>query len=272
MPELPEVDANRRNLAAWAEGRRITRVEPLEGKRQNDGLRPEEFRRRLEGRRVEAVDRRGKWILARLEGGAGMGLHLGMTGKLARAPERPRFTRAAFEMSDGGTIYFVDLRRFGRIWASTSHDELLARREIAEIGPDALAELDVRRLREALAGTSRTVKETIMDQRVLGGVGNLYATEALWRARIHPAAPSPKVAADAGASKRLAKGIRDALRHGIRTYEAEDIPEYIEEGAPNPFHAYDRQGEPCRRCGARLKAMTIGGRTSAFCPRCQKRS
>ena len=259
MPELPEVEANRKNFERWTKGRRILRAEPPPG-RQADG----DFRR-LAGREVMDVGRRGKWILVRLDG-PGLGIHLGMTGKLVYG-DPPRFTRASFEMSDGGHVRFVDMRRFGRIWVTESYEALLARPGIVEIGPDALSELDVRRLRAALEGTSRTVKETIMDPRVMGGVGNLYATEALWRSRIHPATPARAV--DAAA---LLRGIRAALRHGIRTYQGEELPEYIEEGAPNPFFAYDRKGEPCPRCGVRIKALTIGGRTSAFCPRCQKRT
>src|SRR5688572_11419529 len=158
MPELPEVEANLRNFAAWCLGRRVDRVTPPAGRRQSGGLPPAELARRLVGREVEAVDRRGKWMLARLGGGAGLGLHLGMTGKIARAEGAalPRFTRAVFEMSDGGRVCFVDLRRFGRILAEPSYDGLLRRREIAEIGPDALRDLEIGRLREALAGTART--------------------------------------------------------------------------------------------------------------------
>ncbi|HEX7897218.1 MAG TPA: DNA-formamidopyrimidine glycosylase family protein [Planctomycetota bacterium] len=257
MPELPEVEANLRNFAAWCVGRRIT------------GARPAALARRLAGREVKAVERRGKWMLARLGGGAGLGLHLGMTGKIARAEGDvlPRFTRAVFEMSDGGRVCFVDLRRFGRIRAEPSYEALLRRPEIAAIGPDALHALDLRHLREAFASTSRTVKETIMDQRVLGGLGNIYAAEALWRARIHPATAARAI--DAPALRALARGIRWALRRGLREFPKGEVPAYVEEGAPNPFFVYARAGEPCRRCRARLQGMVLGGRSTVFCPRCQ---
>src|SRR5688572_9020979 len=273
MPELPEVEANLRNLASWCVGRRIERVEPQKGRLQTGGLAPEEFARRLAGRRVEAVSRRGKWMLARLGGGAGLGLHLGMTGKLVRAEGDvlPRFTRAVFRMSDGGRVCFVDLRRFGRIYVEESYDALLGLPGIAEIGPDALTGIDLRLLRDALASTSRTVKETIMDQRVLGGLGNIYAGEALWRARIHPASAARAVAVDGAALRALVRGIRGALRHGLRDVLEQDVPEYVEEGAPNPFFVYDRGGEPCRRCRTTLQSKVLGGRTTAFCPRCQGR-
>src|SRR5262249_23118963 len=158
---------------------------------------------------------------------------------------------------------FVDSRRFGRLVPVLAREQLVRMPEIAALGPDAL-EVTPAQFADALASTTRTVKETIMDQRVLAGVGNLYATEALWRAKIHPARPARP--ADA---KKLRAGIRAALQHGLRTYSGQEEPEYIEEGGPNPFYCYDRAGEPCRRCHTRIRAMTLGGRTSAYCPHCQ---
>src|SRR5262249_30890175 len=146
-----------------------------------------------------------------------------------------RFTRATFSLDDGTVVGFVDSRRFGRLLAA-KYEDLLARPDIRRVGPDALSELDARGLGAALARTKRTVKEALLDQTLLAGVGNLYATEALWRAKLHPATPAPRIAADATKVRRLLTGIRAALRHGLRTFEREKIPEYIEEGAPNPFH------------------------------------
>ncbi|HEV8324243.1 MAG TPA: DNA-formamidopyrimidine glycosylase family protein [Myxococcota bacterium] len=281
MPELPEVETNARNLRAWTVGRRIVAVTPPPGRREAGGLTPRAFAARLRGRRVEAVDRRGKWTLVRLSGGAGLGLHLGMSGKYARLAAGqallPRFTRAVFALDDGTRVCFVDARRFGRLIAAARYDALCARPEIASLGPDALAATSPAHLRAALAATTRSVKEAIMDQRVLAGVGNLYATEALWRARLHPAVPAPAVAADAAALRGLARAIPAALAHGLRLLRAATRagaraavpPEYLEEGAPNPYFAYDRAGEPCPRCRTPFQALTLGGRTSVFCPRCQ---
>lgn len=275
MPELPEVQTNAANLGRWAVDRRIVRVTPPPGLRETDGLPPRVFRARLEGRRVESVERRGKWTLVRLSEGGGLALHLGMSGKLAReAPTRrgrlPRFTRAVLLLDDGARVCFVDARRFGRLLAAP-WDELLGRREITELGPDALSATTPALLARAFRTTGRTVKETLLDQRVVAGIGNLYATEALWRARIHPAAKAVRVAEDRAALRRLAAAVRASLRHGLAVLEGSEVPQYLEDGAPNPFHAYDRAGEPCRRCRATLRAMTIGGRTSAYCPSCQPR-
>jgi formamidopyrimidine-DNA glycosylase len=273
MPELPEVETNMRNLRAWTRGRTIVEVVPPPGTRETFGVAPTELRERLEGRTVEDVERRGKWILSRLSGDAGLGLHLGMTGKIARAGARaelPRFTRALFILRGGERICFVDSRRFGKVLATRSYAELLERDDVAGgLGPDALA-VDAKTLRARLGSTKRTIKEAIMDQRVLAGVGNLYATEALWRARLHPATPAPIVAGDAAASRALASGIRAALRHGLAEYDGVELPEYIEEGGDNPFFVYDRAGERCPRCKTSIRAITLGGRTTAFCPRCQR--
>jgi formamidopyrimidine-DNA glycosylase len=270
VPELPEVETNARNLARYARGRRIVKVTPPPATRELGGLSRRSFAARLTGHRVEEVTRRGKWILCRLDGGHGLGLHLGMTGKIARVDagdEAPRFTRASFELDDGHRVCFVDSRRFGKLLAAR-WDELAARDEIARVGKDALHELTVDDLAAILGATGRTVKEVIMDQARLAGVGNLYATEALWRARIHPATPAKSIP-----RRRIAKlhqGIREALEHGLATYAGEGVPEYIEEGGENPFFVYDRAGERCPRCKkATIEARTLGGRTSAFCPRCQ---
>jgi len=267
-----------RNLRAWTVGRRIVAVTPPPGRREAGGLAPRAFIERLRGRRVEEVARRGKWMLARLSAGGGLALHLGMSGKLARlgdgkeapAAALPRFTRAVFALDDGTRVCFVDARRFGRLLAGRFAD-LAAMPALAELGPDALAATTPALLRAALSRTRRTVKEAIMDQRVLAGVGNLYATEALWRARLHPALPAPRVARSPAASRALAAGIRAALRHGLSLLEGAELPAYLEDGAPNEFHVYDRKGSPCPRCGTAIEAMTLGGRTSAYCPRCQPR-
>jgi formamidopyrimidine-DNA glycosylase len=272
VPELPEVEIAARNLARWALYRTIEEATPPPGTRETDGVSRGAFRSRLAGRRVEAVERRGKWILVKLSGGAGLGLHLGMTGKIAHVSEAsplPRFTRAVLRLDDGERICFVDSRRFGKLVPAERWEELLGREAIAAVGPDALSELGAKELGARLASTTRTVKEAIMDQRLVAGVGNLYAAEALWRAKIHPATPARRIADNPALVRALHAAIRAALRHGLRTYRATELPEYIEEGGPNPFHAYDRKGKPCHRCDAALEAVTIGGRTSVYCPRCQ---
>jgi formamidopyrimidine-DNA glycosylase len=260
MPELPEVETNLRNLARWTVGRRIVAVKPPPGTRELGGMSRRTFARRLAGRTVVSVARRGKWMLCVLDDGGTLGLHLGMTGKIVRATGKlPRFARAVFTLDDGTRVCFVDSRRFGRLVLDPDQEDL---------GPDALT-VTPQKLGAALARTSRSIKEAIMDQNLLAGVGNLYAAEALWRSRIHPLTPARAVAADPARTRALATAIRASLRHGLKVLARTEIPEYIEEGAPNPYYAYDRAGLPCRRCGIRLEGVRIGGRQSAFCPSCQ---
>jgi formamidopyrimidine-DNA glycosylase len=113
------------------------------------------------------------------------------------------------------------------------------------------------------------VKDALLDQRVLAGVGNLYATEALWLARIHPRTPARDVAARQEHVRALVEGVRRALREGLAVHARREVPFYIEEGGPNPSAIYGHAGEPCPRCAAPIEAIAIAGRTSAFCPRCQ---
>jgi formamidopyrimidine-DNA glycosylase len=269
MPELPEVETNARNLAQWAVGKTIVAAAPP------PGIPPAAFRKRVEGKKIKAVFRRGKWILVALEPDAGLGLHLGMTGKLAITPDAadlPRFTRGWFRLSSRRTLCFVDSRRFGRVIAEPSFADLAWRPEIAAVGPDALGEVTPAILSAALARTGRAIKEALLDQTLIGGVGNIYAAEALWRAGIDPRTPARRIAADPERNRTLWRAIRAALRHGLSTFTPGQLPEYIEEGADNPFHVYDRGGEPCHRCGATLCAITQGGRTTVFCATCQKKT
>jgi formamidopyrimidine-DNA glycosylase len=155
MPELPEVETNARNLRRYARGKRIVAVTPPPGRRELGGLAPKAFAARVAGHVVEEVTRRGKWILCRLDGGAGLGLHLGMTGKIAAArgdEELPRFTRAVFALDDGARVCFVDSRRFGKLFAA-GYAQLLERPEIARVGPDALSEVSVEELARILAAS-----------------------------------------------------------------------------------------------------------------------
>ncbi len=271
MPELPEVTVNARNLLSWMRGKVIASVVPPPGTRELDGMVPGEFARELVGRCIVDVTRRGKWILVRFDRGA-LGIHLGMTGKFLRvagSDALPRFARAVFVMSDGQRVCLVDPRRFGKLVMARQLDDLLARREISGLGPDVLSELTAENLCEALAKTSRSVKEALMDQRIAAGVGNIYSTEGLWRAQIHPTTPAQEIAVNAALCRLLLESLRAALQHGLDEYSKIDIPAYIEEGAPNPFFAYDRRGEACPRCKSVFESMVLGGRTTVYCPKCQ---
>jgi formamidopyrimidine-DNA glycosylase len=251
MPELPEVEHARRCLERWLVGRVVTRA----------------FSRTLVGREVLEVTRRGKWLRMALEGGALVFSHLGMTGRwVKREADAPteRWEQGRIDV-EGASARYVDPRRLGRLVAS--------RKDLpawGELGPDALVDgVDARSLGTLLAKRSRTVKEALMDQTLLAGVGNILATDALWHARVDPRSRTDALSkAEVSAT---ARGLRKAIAQGLAMQEG-DEPSYVRDaGAPNPFRVYGRAGEPCPRCRTPLKRVVLGGRGTTFCPGCQVR-
>ncbi len=259
MPELPEVEVAARNLRRWLAGRviesasipksRITRGHAIS----------------LSGARVESVERRGKWLKLKLSTGT-LFSHMGMTGKWVRrepGASDEKYQRARIDVKDG-SIRDRDPRLFGRL-------RLIAGDTIAEweaLGPDPLVDgLDLAVLTPRLAKSSRSIKETLLDQRLFAGVGNIQAAESLWRARLDPRRESS--ALKPAELKALVRAIDQSIAF---TLSIEDGPEiaYVEEpGAANPFKVYARQGEPCPRCKTTLRRIVQGGRSTVFCRRCQ---
>jgi formamidopyrimidine-DNA glycosylase len=275
VPELPEVEIAARNLRAWTRGRTLLRLEADPKARYVfRPSTPRRLARALEGARFGAIRRIGKQLLVSMDrGGEPVGLlaHLGMTGKWLRRREgdpAPRFSRARLALDDGAVLHFSDLRLFGRLRAVPGA-RFEALPEIAALGADPLdAGIDADRLHEALARSRLPVKVRIMDQRLLPGVGNIYASEALFRARIDPRRRSASLSRrEAGA---LARAVLAAMREGIARQEGPEIA-YVEEGGENPFLVYAREGERCPRCRrADLARVVQAQRSTFFCPRCQK--
>jgi formamidopyrimidine-DNA glycosylase len=276
MPELPEVEHAARTLRAWLGGRTIRRARAADTRIFRGGS-ARDFERLLPGRHLERIDRRGKYLLLTFDGGLGLLSHLGMTGKWVRRTPSPvsgrrtvpKHSHARLELDDGSALHYVDPRLFG-------HLSLVVRGTVAELpviralGPDALVDgVDAARLHAVLARSARPVKVALLDQSVLAGVGNIYATEALFRAGLHPARPSRSLTFEEVAS--LAEEIRAVLELAIAGMKGEEIA-YLSlgRGVENRFMIYDRAGSPCPRCGRTLASMVIGGRTSAFCPGCQR--
>jgi formamidopyrimidine-DNA glycosylase len=275
MPELPEVEIAARNLRAWTRGRRIEGVEaepkaPYVFRPSS----PAAFARAVAGARFGAVRRMGKQLLLSLErDGARLGLlaHLGMTGKWLRrdrADPPTRFSRARFQLDDGAVLHFDDMRLFGRL-RIVPGGRFEAVPEVAALGPDPLEDgIDPARLREALARSRLPVKVRIMDQALLPGVGNIQASEALFRARVDPRRPGPSLSARE--VKALAAGVLASVREAIARQEGPEITYVEEPGSENPFLVYGREGEPCPRCGkARIARVVQAQRSTFFCPRCQ---
>jgi formamidopyrimidine-DNA glycosylase len=273
MPELPEVETIRRQLAPHLEGRTIIEVEILDPRwtRPDD---PRTVERALRGRRVEKVSRSGKYLVWQLSGDVYLLVHLRMTGALLfdPAPEPPH-TRVRFELDGGHRLAYVDPRRFGTghvLSGAAARDEYLRER----LGIEPLTpEFTLEHLRSLAKGRRAPAKSFILDQRRIAGVGNIYADEALFRARIHPLRPAgdlkrPQLAA-------LRDGIEDALLAGIEAKGATIDDFRHVDGARGSFQdrflVHRREGEPCPRCGTTIRKLVVGGRGTYVCEHCQPR-
>lgn len=268
MPEGPEVEHAARVLQKWLRGRTIVRVAAppsrvLRGNRSG-------ALRALHGARLAGIERVGKYLLLSFRSGAGLLLHLGMSGHFLRTSpgeRKPPHARVSFVLDDGKAIHFSDPRMFGRV-AVHPAPALRALPEIARHGPDAIRdELDGRRLGMRLDRTKRPIKIALMDPTVIAGIGNIQATEALWSARIDPRRPASGLTRREHAA--LARAIRESLRRTLATLTTDEL-EYVSAGGRNPFVVYDREGEPCPRCHRPLSKIVQGGRSTTWCPHCQR--
>ena len=274
MPELPEVETVRRALVPLLEGRTLARVEILDG-RLTQPHDPAEVAAELTGETVARADRRGKYLLLRLASGRVLVVHLRMTGAFlagpAAAPGLPHL-RALLHLDDGSRVAFTDVRRFGT-WTLLEPRALQA--YLAErLGPEPLGSFSSAAFAVRLASRAAPVKAVLLDQKAIAGVGNIYADEALWRARIHPLAPASSLTAAQLAS--LHRAVRAALRAGIErqgaTLRDYRTPDGGEGAMQDEFRVYGRNGEPCPRCGRAIAKTRVAGRGTHFCPRCQRPS
>lgn len=276
MPELPEVEIAARNLRRWTRGRTIARIDPDPKARYVfRPAKPATFAGNLEGARFGVIHRVGKHLLLTLEkDGAPVGLlaHLGMTGKWLRrddAAPPPRFSRARFHLDDGAVLHFEDMRLFGRLRVvpGARFDEIP---EIAALGPDPLEQgIDAGRLAAALARSRMPVKVRIMDQALLPGVGNILASESLFRAKVDPRRPARSLSR--AEVRRLADGILATVNETIAREEGPEIAYVEESGTENPFLVYAREGERCPRCRrAEIVRVVQAQRSTFYCPRCQR--
>jgi formamidopyrimidine-DNA glycosylase len=276
VPELPEVESVRRRLAPFLEGRRLDRVE-IADPRLTRPLAPAAVARGLEGERVRAVERRGKYLIVRLDSGRALLIHLRMTGSLRHAPagtlpDDP-YRRAVVRLADGSDVAYRDVRRFGT-WLVLEPEELDPYLD-ARVGPEPLGpDWRARDLAARLAGRRGPVKTAILDQRTVAGLGNIYADEALWRARIHPRTPAGELAPEQ--VRVLHRAVRRALEVGIArqgaTLRDYALPDGESGSMQAEFKVYGRLGEPCLRCGTPIERIVVGGRGTWYCPQCQPQS
>lgn len=263
MPELPEVETERGRLAPVLEGRRLAAVQ-IDDSRLTRPDDPAHVAALLAGRRVERVDRRGKYLLLRLEDGLTLLVHLRMTGGFRYEPASHE--RAILELDDGTRIAYRDLRRFGT-WTLLEPEEAEAHLAV-RLGPEPLGRgFTASFLADRLAGRRAPVKAAILDQRTVAGLGNIYADEALWHARVHPLRAAGELSTEEVAALR--QGIRAALRRGIRRQGA-DLGDGTYAGGrmQHEFRVYGRLGVPCDRCGTPIEKTRAGGRGTWFCPSC----
>jgi formamidopyrimidine-DNA glycosylase len=264
LPELPEVETERGRLAARVEGRRIVSAR-IDDPRLTRPDEPAWIAARLSGERVDAVERRGKYLVVRLAGGQVLLVHLRMTGGFRYEPASHE--RAVLELDDGTRIAYRDLRRFGT-WLLLDPDGADAHLAV-RLGPEPLGRrFTAAFLAQRLAGRRAPVKAAILDQRTVAGLGNIYADESLWHARIHPLRPAGELSPEEIA--RLREGIRKALRLGIRRQGA-DLGDGTYAGGrmQHEFRVYGRTGEPCDRCGTPIEKTRAGGRGTWYCATCQ---
>lgn len=261
MPELADVEGYSRYLSRHAKGKRLTRVEaPSPDMIRNTS--PAGLGRALSGKRFEAPRRHGKWLIAGTDGTASVLMHFGMTGHLewsaATGVDRHPHDRVVFVCEDG-ELRYNNMRKFGGIWLARHDDEITG--VTGPLGPDAL-ELNRESLEELLRERRGGIKSALMNQRLLAGIGNELADEILWRARVHPEKAIP--ALDHGRRRRLHDAMREVLTESVRHGRIPSAPGWIEE-------VRGSDDARCPRCSARLRRSTVAGRTSYWCPRCQRR-
>jgi len=274
MPELPEVETTRRGLALKLEGRRITRIEA-----RRPDLRfplPKNFAKSIQGRRVEALERRAKYILMRLEGDLVWIIHLGMSGRMVMRQGWPNdigpHDHVIFGTDEGWAVTFNDARRFGMM-DLVPGKKLAEHRLLAGIGPEPLDDaFTAAVLRAALAGKKTPMKAALLDQTVVAGLGNIYVCEALFRAGIHPEKMAGQVKPEK--LEKLVPAIKAVLAEAVKA-GGSSLRDYVQSDGElgyfqTRFRVYDREGEACVTCKAGVKRIVQSGRSTFYCGRCQK--
>lgn len=272
MPELPEVETVARDLQRWIAGATITDAEVSWERTIRHPLPAERFAVEVRGATIKRVGRRAKSVLLHLEDGRLLTVALRMTGALIVAPATAAadpYARVVFSLADGRQLRYRDVRKFGRIglWGRGGGKAVFARH-----GPEPLARsFTAARLAGRLRRRSARLKSLLLDQSVLAGVGNIYADEALWRARLHPLRAADTLTPNE--IRRLHRAVRAVLRQGIANRGA-SFSDYVgADGEPGAnaemLSVYQRTGEPCLRCGTTVERIVVGQRSTHFCPRCQ---
>lgn len=269
MPELPEVEVHRRHLDAWLAGHSLVEL-LFKPAGMLAGTTPASLETNLQGARFLAPLRRGKHLAVPVAGGGALYLHLGMTGHFSRRQGDeavPRFQTLSLHLENGTVVDFTDARRFSKVGWLPDHD-VTRYAPFNALGPDLLlSPPSAKELRDLLSRTQRPLKVALMDQGVVAGLGNIHASEALWRARIHPNRLGSSLTLVE--ARQLLAGIAATFQLVLQDDDGETLP-YVTQGAPNPFSVYGREGERCARCRkGEIERAVQAGRSTFWCPVCQ---
>jgi formamidopyrimidine-DNA glycosylase len=276
MPELPEVETTRRFVAPELVGRVIVAVDVRRPRMVRRQVRPVDFADRLTGQRITRLRRHGKFMLADIEGGIVWVTHLGMSGRVQIASSGEReapHTNVVVTLDSGREFRLVDPRMFGFVAAYTPDE--YADSTLMRLGPDAFESLpSSRELAQRLARRTAPIKPLLLDQGIIAGLGNIYADETLYRARLSPYRPGGDL--DFEEVKRLRAAIKTTLAAGLRWggTSLDDLAYLLPDGRAGEFlhrlRVYGREDEPCRRCGTPIRRAVLRGRSTHFCPGCQQ--
>lgn len=267
MPELPEVETIRKEIAPYIVGRKIKTVDILW-----DGMvkqpSPAEFKKLVTGRTVKDLTRRGKYLFFHLDKNGILMMHMKMTGSLLVNPENSRFTRAVLRLDDGTEIHFADARKFGKMWLEKDIKAVCAK-----LGPEPIDNgFTNKTLADILEKRSAPVKAVLLDQALVSGIGNMYADEALYDSRIHPARPASSLTP--AEVKKLRASIIKVLKKGIAMNGA-SVRDYTRPSG-EPGHAHEEfvvahgTGKQCPGCNGPIQRIVVRGRGTYLCPKCQK--
>ena len=276
MPELPEVEATRRSTAPALEGCRVVDVHIARTRMLRRQANPDDFGRRLVGRRIEHAGRHGKFLMTTLDDDMIWVTHLGMSGRISLVatsdPVVPH-SNVIVSLESGIDFRFIDPRTFGFVAALTPQE--LEESSMAKLGRDALTDLPRSpELARLLSGRTAPLKALLLDQGILAGIGNIYADESLHRARISPLRPGGTLSTEEvkALRKAISATLQHALRHGGTSLD--DLAYLLPDGRTGDFvgrlRAYGREGEGCRRCSGEIKRIVIRGRSSFWCEGCQR--
>ena len=278
MPELPEVETIRRDLEKEAVGKRIKAVEVTGTRSIRRHTTKKQFIARLEGRKITGVDRKGKYLLVKLEGGDYLVIHLGMSGQLlwskSGKEDKAKHTHVVIGFTTAGQLRFLDPRTFGELFV-TAVDELEAEvPELAHLGFDPVEEaISWTVFGEMLHTKKRKLKDLLMDQKFIAGIGNIYSDEILWTAGLRYDRSSDDLTSQEirRLYRAMSETLHDAIKHRGSSLADEQYRDLYGNvgGYAGEHNVYDREGQPCRRCRSPIQRIKLGGRSHFLCAQCQ---